>query len=305
MSDNRKILVTGTQRAGTTWIGNILSATSDVGYIHEPYNTTNVKIHRSPITIPYQYINEKLNEEAQGVYKKYLEYFLDPGFKFFFNSLGPYRNIDSRYILPARQHISSGWNKKTKIIKDPFALLSCEWLHGQLGWDIVIIVRHPAAFVLSMVEKSWTIAPTVFERQREDLQHIYADHEDLIDSYITKPNKKDDLVGCAIYGWKLMHIAIDYYRKNYKNWIILRHEDISMDPYTITKQLYDNLRLTMTPAVEKILLNSTSGNSVIGNNRDPKQNLEKWKHKLDANTIERIREETLPISDRFYSAADW
>ena len=78
MSDYKKILVTGTQRAGTTWLGNILSAGDDVAYIHEPFNTTNVKIHNSPIRIPYHHINKQIDLGSGEVYKKYLDYFLNP-----------------------------------------------------------------------------------------------------------------------------------------------------------------------------------------------------------------------------------
>ena len=150
MNENRKILVTGTQRSGTTWLGTILSCGTSVGYIHEPFNTVNVAIHDSPISIPYQHINKESNKRSSGAFLEYLEYFVDPGFRFFFNSVFPIKSIDSRYLIPGYQHILNGVKNGTQIIKDPFALLSAEWLHTSLNWDIVIVIRHPAAFALSM-----------------------------------------------------------------------------------------------------------------------------------------------------------
>jgi hypothetical protein len=156
-----------------------------------------------------------------------------------------------------------------------------------------------------MVEKSWTIAPTVFDLQKDDLNDIFSEYIDVMSSYVDKPHKKDDLVGCAIYGWKLMHIAVDHYRNRYPNWIIIRHEDMSVDPFLASEELYTQLRLNFTPKVEQVLIDSTTGNSVTGRNRDSKENLLKWKYRLDANTIKRIREETYPVSERFYADSDW
>ena len=37
----KPILVTGSHRSGTTWVGKMLAATGSVGYIHEPFNLKN------------------------------------------------------------------------------------------------------------------------------------------------------------------------------------------------------------------------------------------------------------------------
>jgi hypothetical protein len=305
LSDYRKILVTGTQRSGTTWLGNILSAGDEVGYIHEPFNTTNAKIHKSPIFIPYQYINDQIDKDEDSIYSNYINYFLNPGVKFFMNSFGPIRNIDSRYILPGKQILLNGWSNKMQIIKDPFALLSSEWMYHQLGWEIVIIVRHPAAFVLSMVEKKWTVASTVFEKQLNDLKYVYSNHMELVSAYINKPNKRNDLVGCAIMGWQLLHIAIDYFRNQYPDWIIVRHEDISKTPLEYSEKLYNKLQLPYSDAIRKSINKSISGETVNGTKRDPIKNMEKWRAKLDSNTIERIKRETYTIGRKFYSDYEW
>lgn len=33
------ILVTGSRRSGSTWVGNVLSLAAGTGYVHEPFNT--------------------------------------------------------------------------------------------------------------------------------------------------------------------------------------------------------------------------------------------------------------------------
>src|SRR5438132_98120 len=38
MTVRRPILVSGSPRSGTTWVGKMIAASSSVGYIHEPFN---------------------------------------------------------------------------------------------------------------------------------------------------------------------------------------------------------------------------------------------------------------------------
>lgn len=298
-------MVTGTQRAGTTWVGSILSAGRASGYIHEPFNTTNVNIHNSPIKLPYQYIDESLDRDSDNIFSNYLDYFVNPSFKFFCNSFSPIRNIDSRYILPGRQVLLSGIGKKVKILKDPFALLSSEWLHKVLGWDIVIVVRHPAAFALSMVQKNWSVAPTVFREQSKALKHIYGSHKDLVEEYINFPNKKADLLGCAIYGWRLLHIAIAFYKRNYPQWTIVRHEDLSLRPDEGFEDLCEDLDLKYSKGMAAALKASVSGYTGSGKSRDAKLNMHKWKTALSPLEIDRIKTEAKAEWRIFYEEADW
>src|SRR5258707_7647151 len=38
MTTTRPILVSGSHRSGTTWVGKMIAASPAVGYIHEPFN---------------------------------------------------------------------------------------------------------------------------------------------------------------------------------------------------------------------------------------------------------------------------
>src|SRR5271169_2652541 len=58
------ILVTGAHRTGTTWVGKMLSANSQTGYISEPLNVLHRPgILRAGIQYWYTYVSEK-NEDA-------------------------------------------------------------------------------------------------------------------------------------------------------------------------------------------------------------------------------------------------
>ena len=38
MPDRSPILVTGTHRSGSTWVGNVLGLAPGTGYVHEPFH---------------------------------------------------------------------------------------------------------------------------------------------------------------------------------------------------------------------------------------------------------------------------
>src|SRR5512143_1359685 len=72
---NHPILVTGTHRSGTTWVGKMLAADSSVAYISEPLNV----LHRPSVFRPkvkhwYQYICEENQDEYLPGFKELLDF---------------------------------------------------------------------------------------------------------------------------------------------------------------------------------------------------------------------------------------
>ena len=58
---NRPILLTGSHRSGTTWVGKIISASNSVGYIMEPFNISHPRSGLVGVKFDYwfQYINHE------------------------------------------------------------------------------------------------------------------------------------------------------------------------------------------------------------------------------------------------------
>src|SRR4029079_14970877 len=50
-----------------------------------------------------------------------------------------------------------GWrrNGRRPLMKDPIALLSAEWLAATFDMDVVVLIRHPAAFAASLKRLGW------------------------------------------------------------------------------------------------------------------------------------------------------
>jgi len=59
----KTILITGSHRSGTTWVGNILTAASKTANIHEPFNINPMLFNPCSFEHWFQYIDES-NEDT-------------------------------------------------------------------------------------------------------------------------------------------------------------------------------------------------------------------------------------------------
>ena len=296
--------MTGTQRSGTTWVGKILSAHKDYGYVHEPFNRVNHLIHDAPIEFPFQFVNESIDANSQKAYSKYLNYFLNPSWKFLYRSLKGIKYVDSRYISPLRQFTESKSSGKVKIIKDPFALFSCEWLYS-LGWEIIIMCRHPAAYALSMLEKDWILTPRVLEEQSDEISHFYKGNEQYVHSYLRLKDRKNNLIESAIHAWNLQYCVIDYYRRKFPDWTLLYHEDLSRNPLSEFAKVFSNLGLDMEDSAVNQVKSTTEGSNLTGLKRNSSRNAQKWQSFLSNEQVKSIRQGTSRLWPEFYDETDW
>lgn len=299
------ILVTGTQRSGTTWVGKVLSSNGKVNYYHEPFNNVNHFIHQAPFDYPFVYVNNSIDSEANQAFSKYLEYFLNPGFKFLWNSIKNVRSIDSRFVIPSFQFLSLSTRKRTNLIKDPFALLSAPWLVESYNWRTLIMVRHPAAYALSMKKKKWILNPLFLINQYRQIPFFDASIQNQIQEYIAFPNKKEKLIESAAMGYNILQHVINHFQLNYKDWIFQRHEDLLINPLTHFEEVYRILGLEFTENVKAFILKSTQSetNSLI--NRNSKKMVKAWKQQLNDDEIRLIYDKTNQTASQFYSDADW
>jgi hypothetical protein len=156
-----------------------------------------------------------------------------------------------------------------------------------------------------MKEKNWIVTPTVFEKQLKAMSHFYGDHGSLVKSYINKNNKRPDLIGSAILGWQLLHIAIKYYQEKYPNWCYIRHEDLSIDPIDQFVGLFNRLDIEYNLKAKSKIEATSQGVLTQGRYRDSHLNVKKWKQRLQVNEIDRIKNETYPLWKEFYMEEDW
>jgi hypothetical protein len=297
------ILVTGAHRTGTTWVGKMLAASGEAGYISEPLNV----LHRpgvlsAPVQRWYTYICAENEAEFLPGLRQTLAFQYHPW--------AEVRSLRSRKDV---LRMGRDWNiflrgrlsRQRPLLKDPFAVFSAPWFAERLDCRVVITVRHPAAFASSLKRLDW---PFDFQDlldqpllMRDWLGPFEADMRRLLET-------PGDIVAQGSLLWRMVYAVVDQMRRSHPQFIVVRHEDLSIDPVAGYRKLYDALGLTFTPqAQEAIIAASSSENPKEVSSKtafdvrvDSRANLQNWKRRLQPEELERIYELTQDVVGLYY-----
>jgi hypothetical protein len=300
------ILVTGAHRTGTTWVGKMLAASPQAAYISEPLNVWHrLGVLPAPVSKWYTFICAENENEFLSAFRDLL------GFRY-----GLWREI--RSLRSRKDFLRMGRDfsiflrgrllRQRPLIKDPFAVFSAPWFAERLGCRVAITVRHPAGFASSLKRLNWAFD---FRDLLEQplLMRRWLD----VDRAEMESIKADDIVGQAALLWRMVYRVIARMMKLHPAFIIIRHEDLSLDPVACYRDLYAALDLDFTPRVEKTILNASSSENPAQLSRqkvhavklDSRANLDNWKKRLSKDEITRIREMTGRTAKLFYSDEEW
>ena len=149
----KPILVTGSHRSGSTWAGKNLALAPRTAYIREPFN---IGIPVGPIANPFnnwfQYLCEENEEDYEAVFDSIIH------FKYPIKSnLTNVRTLKDAGDLIREQAIYflHRLHNRRPLVKAPIAVFSTEWLYRKFNMDVLIMIRHPAAFCSSLKIKDW------------------------------------------------------------------------------------------------------------------------------------------------------
>jgi sulfotransferase family protein len=306
MSELTPILVTGTHRSGTTWVGKMLAADALTAYISEPLNVLHRPgVFRVKVDHWYQYVCEDNGHDYLPAFQELLE--------FDYYLWDEIRSLRSRkdFLRMGRDFLifyNGLMRGQRALLKDPFAVFSTPWFAKHLNCKVVITVRHPAAFASSLQRLNW---PFDFQ-DLLDQPLLMRDH---LGPYRNEMQsiKSDDVIGQSALLWKMIYHSVHATRELNPDFIVVRHEDLSRDPVTGYRDLYQLLDLEFTPRVEKTILNSSSSENpaelsrkkVHGFKLDSRANINIWKKRLSVEEIDRIRKMTEETSALYYSDAEW
>jgi hypothetical protein len=125
----------------------------------------------------------------------------------------------------------------------------------------------------------------------------------------------DDIVGQSALLWRMIYGSVHASRVLglFPDFKIVRHEDLSIDPVSGYKSLYESLGLTFDDTVRETILNSSSSENPAELSKkkihsvklDSRANLDNWKKRLSADEITRIRKMTEDVSHLFYTDNEW
>lgn len=306
MTDLTPILVTGSHRSGTTWVGKMLAADTDIAYISEPLNVHHRPgVYRTPVKYWYTYITDENGADYLPAFDELLD--------FKYHTVREALSLRSfKDFLRMGRDFHTFFNGSMRgqrvLIKDPFAVFSTPWFEKQLHCKVVITARHPGGFVSSLKRLGWNFDFSNFLNQPLFMR----DHLE-IDRAAMETMPKDDLIGQAALLWKIIYRFVHETRNTHPQFHIVRHEDLSRDPLGGYQSLYRSLGLDFTELVKNTIQNSSSSENPakLAKNKthsvklDSRANLDNWKKILSSEEIQRIRKITEGISESFYSDDEW
>ncbi len=307
--DLRPILVTGSHRSGTTWIGRILALSPIVWYWNEPLNPrTEPGNAACRVGVPYWYAY--LRDVDSESIRRRLEHRmrLRPDLRSIvmsLRSLGEFKStlsVTSRIVLHRLR-------RGVPLIKDPFAVFSAPGIADDYGCRVLVVIRHPAAVVESAKRRGWSFDFDNLLRQPHLMEDLLSDFADEMQRC---KRTQADVIGETALLWKVIYSVVDRYRSERPDWLFVRHEDIAQAPVREFRRLYRLLGLQWSAAIESHVQQICAGQKSLGCGRaydrivrDSKTTIAAWKTELTAPQVNRIREIVEPTASRFYDECTW
>jgi LPS sulfotransferase NodH len=300
------ILVTGSHRSGSTWIGKVLSLAPHTGYIHEPFNIdSNLPVIDTPFDNWYQFISDDNASSHRQALDRVFNYTYP--FQQNLNMAKTARGV--AHVI--KSQLSAFYNKtrgNRPIVKDPLGFFAAEWLSKTYEMNVLVSIRHPAAFCSSLKIKNWNFDFNSFLDQPLLMQKYLCEYQDEICDFAST---QKCIVEQAILLWNCIHRTILVYKDIHPEWLYLRHEDMSREPIQSFKSIYNKLSLEFTPRVRAGIIKSSGSHNPKEQHsknefkRDSKANVKNWINRLSADEIDVIRLKTSKIACSFYQDNDW
>jgi hypothetical protein len=308
MTSTKPILITGSHRSGSTWVGKMIAEAPSVIYIHEPFNKDfppGPGICSAKFENWFTYVTHENESNFYKPLKNTIELRYD-----LFNALRSIKSKkDIKYLKEYVIFFKHRLQGSTPIIKDPLALFSAEWLAERFNMNVVVLIRHPAAFVSSLKKKGWKYSFSQFLEQPLLLKNHLYPFEAEIREYTAR---KQDIVNQAILLWRIIHYMIIQYQEKHKDWIFIRHEDISRDPLQGFQTLFSKLNLEFSEHAKEVIKQYSSSENpreAVNNKtflmRNSELNIWNWRDRLASSEVEKVRNGVEDVSKVFYSDQDW
>jgi len=308
---NTPILVTGAPRSGTTVTGKLLALAPGVGYVHEPFNRD---YGEKRVDAWFPYTHEGLGNEPR--YRAIFDDLVRGKAVYKRAPLIGERNaphlVLGRLLLRNRHQLTyhiARLNPGVRrfLIKDPLACLLSEYAHRTSHFDVVVLIRHPAAFVASMTRMNW-----VFNFDDHLSNEALCRNHPLPPGF-TPPASDAGPFEIAASAWYFLNAILTCFLDRNDKMIVLRHEDLSVDPEARMSDLYDRLGLSFSERCRRKIIQTTGGDNPIAPQegrihdltRNSRANIKRWKDILSKDDIRCIRAITEPLACRYYSDIDW
>jgi hypothetical protein len=197
---------------------------------------------------------------------------------------------------------------KRPLLKDAFAIFSTSWFASRLDCRVVITVRHPAAFVSSLKRLGWPFQFADLLDQPLLMRDRLSAYQDAMQAV-----PPDDVIeqGCLL--WKIIYHSVAEDRKAHPDYLLVRHEDLSLVPLDGFRLLYDQLGLSFNTKAEKAILSTSSAanpgeipsQSAHSIKVNSQANVSQWKQRLAAQEVDRVHQITADVAAEYYPEETW
>lgn len=256
----KPILLTGCVQFGTTWAGKIINFAPNVAMLYEPFHPEHHPgMCTAKFPFHFYYINQDETKEYYSVVCNTMSFKYDSR-----NEIAERNSLKDigRMLLKHLPYYFFHQLKKSRpLFKAPYAFFSTEWLFENFESQNIILMRHPAAFVSSLMKYSrWNrhsfANSLINQKQLIANFNLNECYDDLC--FFAERKKQvggltnhEVILKRAIVLWSIFAKTFLYYQKKYTNWIFIRHEDLSLNPVKEFKELYHKLNIEFTDSVEK------------------------------------------------------
>lgn len=281
-------------------------------YIHEPFNVSDPP-GRGICNIAFKHWFTYISRENEEAYYRALRNTIELKYDLVAalrsaRSLANVLTIQRQY----RTFLRHRFQGSRPLIKDPLAFFSAEWLAERFDMHVVVLMRHPAAFVSSVHKLGWQHPFSHFAEQPLLLGGLLRRFSAQIEAYA---HCQPSILDQAILLWRMIHHSACEYRRRHAEWVFVRHEDISRDPLAGFRELFETLGLPFTTHVKRKIdeysgsTNPRDSDASIGSEqaiyRYSQLNLLNWKSRLTAEQIAYIRDRVEDVSHLLYPDAYW
>jgi hypothetical protein len=300
------VLVTGSHRSGSTFVGKMLSLSPVLGYIREPFSV----IHRPGIlNVRFPYWFPYICSENETPYLLPVRDML----AFDYQTAAAVRATravrDAAAIVHDRWEFARYRHRHARpLLKDPIAVFSAGWLSDTFDAQVIVLIRHPAAFASSLIKYGWTHPFAHFLEQPLLMRDLLSPFQEEIE---VSAETEQAIIDQAILLWNVIHHAILQYRQTRPDWRFFRHEDIAREPIDRFGEMFAHLEIEFGEHERAGIVDATdAANPAEARDagmlkRDSRSAAETWKSRLTREQIHHIRTGTEPIATEFYLDADW
>ena len=291
-------MLVSTPRAGSTWVAAMLGAAPGVSVLFEPFNprASYGLRHVDPDLPWYLY----LTHGHTGAYESFLADLLGsrrPNLSDLLDSRSGRRMMLREFLANFIRR-----SRHTRLlVKDPFASFSAEWLARRFDMRVVVLVRHPAGYVDSLLRKGWGVDMRNLLSQAA----LMRDHLEPYREEIEAQVRARDPLEAATLVWRMINGHLHASLRHHSDWLYVRHMDLCREPLNAFGRLYDDLDLTMSSRARESIKRHSYGEGERRIQRDSAGVAHQWKRTLTSEQIDRVRRLTADIADVFFTDEDW